>query len=143
MKNLIIILLSLGLLFGLTACKESAVENTTPSTTIQPQAKPKINSQTKQPMAKPGEGSPINWMTFDEAQKCWIETPSPIRNWLNMSMKTSTQSNSTHRTKTTLCLQERPSPIPIMTQIKVSTAATEPTNLRQPWVSVPSRQWSF
>jgi len=74
MKNFIIILLSIGLSFGLTSCKQ----NTTANTTIQPQAKPTVTSQTKQPREKPGADSPINWMTFEEAQAAMQNEPKKV-----------------------------------------------------------------
>jgi len=77
MKNLVIILLSLGLLFGMTACKQS-VADTTPNATVQPQAKPSINTLPKKPTAKPDANSPINWMTFDEAQQAMKNEPKKI-----------------------------------------------------------------
>lgn len=76
MKNLIIIL-SVGLLFGLTSCNQSTAENTTPNTTVQPQAKP-VTSLPKQPTTKPGADSPINWMTFDEAQAAMKNEPKKL-----------------------------------------------------------------
>jgi len=79
MRNFIIILLSLGLLFGLTSCNQSTAENAPPATTtVQPQAKPIITSQTKQPTAKPGANSPINWMTFEEAQAAMKNEPKKL-----------------------------------------------------------------
>jgi len=78
MKNLIVIFLGLGLLFGCTSCKESTAESTTPTTTVQPQAKPTVTSQTKRPPAKPGANSPINWMTFEEAQAAMQKEPKKL-----------------------------------------------------------------
>ncbi len=79
MKKFIIILLSVGLLFGLTACNQSTAEtSSTPATTTQPQAKPTVTSQTKQPTTKPGAGSPINWMSFEEAQAAMQNEPKKL-----------------------------------------------------------------
>jgi len=114
MKKFIIILLSVGLLFGLTSCNQGTAENTT----VQPQAKPVI--------------------TGADLAKCWIETPFPIQNWLNLSTKIITQSNSMHKTKTTLYLQERPSPTQITTQAKVNIAVTARINSQLLWALVLS-----
>ncbi len=73
MKNFIVIVLSLGLL-GFTSCNDGTAENTA----VQPQAKPSITTTTKQPAAKPGTDSPINWMTFAEAQAAMQNEPKKL-----------------------------------------------------------------
>jgi len=78
MKNFIIILLVLGLLFSATSCKQSTTENSPATATIQQQAKPVAVKPTNQAQAKPGANSPINWMSFAEAQEAMKKEPKKL-----------------------------------------------------------------
>ena len=79
MKNILIISIGLCLLLGLNACTEKKAETATtpPVTTVKPQ-KPSITSRTSQPTQKPGASSPINWMTFEEAQAAMKNEPRKL-----------------------------------------------------------------
>jgi len=76
MKNLTIISLMLGLLFGLTSCKPTAQV-----AIAQPQTKTTTTAKTptQKPTPKPDiPGGKVNWMTFEEAEKASKKKPKKV-----------------------------------------------------------------